>query len=472
MNRLPQFRGIRQVIKQDQSTHDIMNEVYKAHFVFLKDYNAMADYFSATDPVQLAKQVFKFCKDNIAYKIESENFQTTRSPAGILYLKSGDCKHYAGMCAGILDAIRRSTTMKFDLLYRFASYELLDSIPAHVFVVMKYKGQEYWIDPVLKTFNQRKPQPTYSTDKKIPMALVRLSGLTQPQNYPANMQQKKVGSIFDNIATATSQIAPTGGNAYDQKAAMINTAFNLATSSIPFVSLAQGLVSKFFGAGGISDWLSPAGIINELKAAVFGRMYRGGQYWLGEKFKYYVMGENIHTRDADIVGDQTVATAITVLSVGFGVPVEDYQDIINLGKSAQDYINRYVTLGADPKLINGAAVARAVQLRKLYFPTEAEGNYSATGVAPKKWDLNNFNKINYAAPIPNFAAQYSEMWKGTYTGLIPDGEVKEGIVVRGPLSGAAAALPTAQNKNLMPIILIAGALAAGYFLMKKRSTRA
>jgi hypothetical protein len=99
-------------------------------------------------------------------------------------------------------------------------------------------------------------------------------------------------------------------------------------------------------------------LINELQAAVFGRLYRGGQYWLGEKFKYYVLGENIHTRDADIVGDPTVATAITVFSVGFGVPVEDYQDIINLGQSTTAYINRYVSLGADPKLINGAAVAR------------------------------------------------------------------------------------------------------------------
>jgi len=462
MNRLPHFRGIKQVIKQDQNTHDIMNEVYKAHFVFLKDYDAMLDYFSAEDPVQLAKQVFKFCKDNIAYRIESENFQTTRSPAGILYLKAGDCKHYAGLVAGILDAVRRSGKMKFDLAYRFASYELLDSVPAHVFVVMKYKGQDYWIDPVLKNFDQRKPAPTFSTDKKIPMALVRLSGLTQPQNYP----KKRVGAFYDNIATTVS--TQTGGNAYDQKAAMINTAFNLATSSIPFVSLAQGLASKFFGAGGISDWLSPAGIINELQAAVFGRMYRGGQYWLGEKFKYYVMGENIHTRDADVVGDQTVGTAITVLSVGFGVPVEDYQDIINLGKSAQDYINRYVQLGADLKQINVNAVARAVQLRKMYFPTETEGNFSATGVAPQKWDLNNFNKINYAAPIPNFTAPYSAMWAGTYSGKIPDGEVREGIVINGPLSTAAANLPGAPLSN-SKLILIAGAvLVAGYFLIKKR----
>jgi len=246
----------------------------------------------------------------------------------------------------------------------------------------------------------------------------------------------------------------------------------VAVANIPFVGLAQGLVSKFFGPGGISDWLTPSGILNELQAALFGRLYRGGQYWLGEKFRYYVLGENIHTRDADIVTDQAVGTAITVFSVGFGVPVEDYQDIINLGKSAQDYINRYVQLGADPKLINGEAVARAVQLRKTYFPTETEGNFSSTGVAPRKWDLNNFNKIPYAVPIPNFTAPYSAMWSGTYTGLIPDGEVKNGIVLKGTGAAAAENLPGAPMKMQTMLLIAAAVAAVGYFVIRKRRARA
>jgi hypothetical protein len=241
MNRIPQFKGIKKVIKQDQTTDDIMNEVYKAHFIFAPDYNTMVEYFSAMDPVSLAKQVFKFCKDNVAYRIESENFQTTRSPAGILYLKNGDCKHYAGMSAGIMDAIRRSNpAMKFELLYRFASYELLDSVPAHVFVVMKYKGQEYWIDPVLKTFNQRKPYPTFHTDKIIPMSLVRLSGLTQGHQYPANWKQGTLGNPLLAVSTSMAYNSPV--NTYDAKAALIKQATGLATSAIPFASLAQGLI--------------------------------------------------------------------------------------------------------------------------------------------------------------------------------------------------------------------------------------
>jgi len=211
---LPAFRGNKQVIKKDQNTADIMNEVYKAHQIFAADYNLLTDYFSAADPVQLAKQVFKFCKDNIEYRIESEDLQTTRSPSGILFLKHGDCKHYAAMSAGILDAIRRQRKLNYQLAYRFASYELLDSMPAHVFVVMTWKGQEYWIDPVLKNFNQRKPQPTFSTDKKIPMALIRISGLTQPQNYPSN-QRKKVNGFLDSVTSAatftTSSVQNTGG---------------------------------------------------------------------------------------------------------------------------------------------------------------------------------------------------------------------------------------------------------------------
>jgi len=465
---LPAFRGVKTIISKDQSTADIMQEVYNAHFAFKQDYDKLADYFTAHSPVIIAKKLFTFCKNNIAYKIESENLQTTRSPAGILYLKNGDCKHYAGFIAGVLDAVRRYTNEKFKIAYRFASYDAFDLVPAHVFVVLFYNGNEYWIDPVLENFNQRTPQPSFIKDKIIPMALVRLAGLGNTQNLPA---KRNISGPYDAVVT---QITETFNpqTPYDKAAAVVGQAANAAVSLVPFASIAQGLLSNFFGGqGGLADWLSPAGIINEVKAIIFGRLFRGGQYWLGEKFKYYVMGENIHTRDADIVGDTTVSTAITTFSIGFGVPIDDYQDILNLQKGANAYIARYVQLGQTASKIPIAAVNRAVLLKQQYFPTEYENNWTATGVAPKKWNMADFNKIPFAVPIPDFTKPYAQQWDYTYTGKIPLGEVVNGVVIAGALAAAAAPInpaATASKNNMLLIVGGAAALAAGYFLLKKK----
>lgn len=465
MNILPAYKGEKEIIARDQDTTDIMKEVYAAHRHFIQDYDLITNYFAYKDPVQLAKDIFDYCKNNFTYKIESEKLQTTRSPAGILYTKKIDCKHYSGFIAGVMDAIRRKYKLNFDLYYRFGSYDIFDTMPGHVFVVMVYNGQEYWIDPVLDSFNKRSPAPISYIDKKIRnMALYRLSGLTQPQN------------ISERTKNRISAIADTAlGSLYDQYSKKLANELDKATASIPFVSLATGLVSSFFGAGGISDWLTPGGIINELKGAIFGRAFRGGQYWLGEKFRYYILGEDIHTKDPDTVTDAAVSTAITTFSVGFGVPIEDYQDILNLQKGADAYIKRYVDLGADPALISREAVNRAVSLKQSYFPTEYEGNWAAKGLVPKKWDPNDFNKIMFVVPIPNFVANYPDMWKGTYTGLIPDGEVKQGIVIAGK---AALAVPQDFKNTVLPgtgfklstgnMLLIGAAVVGGYLLLRKK----
>lgn len=464
MNSLPAYKGNQKLIVQDQDTPDIIREVYQAHKFFAPDYDTITKKFISRQPVELAKEVFDFCKENLNYRIESEDFQTTRSPAGILYTKNVDCKHYAGFTAGVLDAMRRKYNLDFELFYRFANYNIFDTVPGHVFTVMKYNGNEYWIDPVLDRFNKREPLPISFTDKKIRNMLVRLSGITPPQIMSERVK-KRLSAITDTKL----------GSVYDQYSKQLANTLNEATASIPFVSLAQGLIKNFFGAGGISDWITPAGIINEIKSAIFGRAFRGGQYWLGEKFRYYVLGENIHTKDADIVTDAVVTTAITTFSVGFGVPIEDYQDILNLQKGADAYIARYKMLGADQALIDRGAVDRAVMLKRNHFPTEFEGNWQASGVAPKKWDLNMFNSILFVVPIPDFTKDYPEMWKNTFTGVIPDGEVKQGIVIAGKLAMAVpkdlqtgSATSTSTGMSTGTLLLIGAGVVGAYFLLRKK----
>lgn len=461
---LPKYQGKVATITNRQSTEDIIEEVVNAHNHFSKDYNYLVDYFNISDPELLAAKLFNFCKQHIRYVVEDTNLQTTRSPATILKFGKtigGDCKHYAAMVAGIIDALNRHGE-NFNWVYRFASYDPDDKTPTHVFIVLKDNGNEFWIDPVLDYFNSRDPEPTFYIDKKPKkMALKRLSG-TNALYYRPGIGVSPPGT--------TNTTNPTLLNTYDQAANKL-ALDGLITSSIPFYSVAKGLIENFFGKGGISDWLSPTGILNELKFALFGRMYRGGQYWLGEKFKYYVLGEDIHTRDADVVTDQAVATAITVFSTGFGVPIEDYQDILNLAAGRDAYINRYVQLGANRNDINIQAVDRAVQLKRLYFPFMEV----TKGVVPQKWDVNNFNQIKLVAPIPDFTAPYANMWQRTYTGAIPDGNVVNGVVVAGKLAGASSDLQqpgmTAFTNMSATTWLIIGAVAVGGYMLLKKGRR-
>ena len=112
--------------------------------------------------------------------------QILRSPSALLVSNDIgiDCKGYATFANGVMDAYRRKTGKNFDVYYRFASYDVFDNTPQHVFAVVKDKGTEFWIDPVLEQFDEKK-QPYFYKDKKIKnMALIAMSGINDANtNY-------------------------------------------------------------------------------------------------------------------------------------------------------------------------------------------------------------------------------------------------------------------------------------------------
>jgi hypothetical protein len=177
LSKLPPFSNRSLTIKNTQTVSDIVKEVLAAHEAFAPDYDLIADNFNYPASLEIAKALFDFCKKNIHYRVEKESKQTTKSPSAILTVGEGDCKHYASFIAGVLDALNRKGR-KIDWWYRFAGYNLFDPEPGHVFVVMKDRGKEIWIDPVLKSFDERL-EPTYIVDKrpKNNFMLQRISGI-------------------------------------------------------------------------------------------------------------------------------------------------------------------------------------------------------------------------------------------------------------------------------------------------------
>ena len=173
---LPEFKNSEIVLKKKQGVEDIVKGILKTHNQYFTDYDLISDFFYKGDIEDTCKYIFDFLKENVPYEIESENYQTLRSPGAILHFP-GDCKSYALFSNGVLDSLRRKGKIKCDLVYRFGGYGVFTDYIEHVFCVCKNGKNEIWVDPVLNGFNEQK-KPNYIVDKKINnMALVGISGI-------------------------------------------------------------------------------------------------------------------------------------------------------------------------------------------------------------------------------------------------------------------------------------------------------
>lgn len=198
------FLNKREIIENNQDTTDIIDALIRNHYKYASEYDKVYRYFDGGSVDETAFNVWQFLKDDFKYTIEPEKMQILRSPAAILAsnMVGIDCKGYATWAAGVMDSYRRNTGKKFDVYYRFASYDPLDKTPQHVFCVVKINGTELWIDPVLDQFDEKK-QPYYYKDKKIKnMALVAMSGIS---NKMGDMQMDQSG--YDNTFDPTNDFS-------------------------------------------------------------------------------------------------------------------------------------------------------------------------------------------------------------------------------------------------------------------------
>jgi hypothetical protein len=183
------FLGKKEIVVANQDTVDIIDALIKNHYKYSNEYDKIFRYFDGGNVEETAFNVWSFLKEEFKYNIEPEEMQILRSPAALLAsnIVGIDCKGYATFANGVMDAYRRNTGKNFEVYYRFASYDAFDNTPQHVFAVVEEKGIEYWIDPVLDQFDEKK-QPYFYKDKKIKkMALVAMSGIQDNSNHNDTM---------------------------------------------------------------------------------------------------------------------------------------------------------------------------------------------------------------------------------------------------------------------------------------------
>lgn len=347
---LPPFQDHHKVIEDDQSVHDIIKEVLSAHEAFANDYDCIAELFPLDRSLTVAnylKRLFDFCKENIDYEIESEEYQTTRSPAATLTMGYGDCKHYAGFIAGIIDANNRNG-YKVDWCYRFSSYDIFEPTPGHVFVVVKERGKEFWIDPVLKTFNERL-EPFYIVDKK-PKMLTRISGMqfsTDILNSGSLSVSRNLAGLFGKVSVVDYATNGNGGAA------------NPYFEGIPFLGL-----SSYVEDGGTAILTNWQELANEINADIAAGPSPGHSY--NADFVKWVYDNNIKGWNFYFFGGVPVGyNPDAMLPAGYpriiitedgrltfdrNVQVDDAHsnEIHAIWAKVQDLINRFDTQDAAP----------------------------------------------------------------------------------------------------------------------------
>jgi hypothetical protein len=158
--------------------------------------------------------------------------------------------------------------------YRFASDDLFNDIPGHVFVVITDQGHEIWVDPVLSEFNQDHYFPYYQ-DRRVSV----------PAKVAGCSDQVAIGATTQQVGAGLMKLAP-------------------ALSAVPVAALAVevvGLALNFFG----SSYTTSDNV-----------------RWLTAKYQYYVLGDGSATSNHHANEAYTQAAA-KWFSYVVGVPVFD-----------------------------------------------------------------------------------------------------------------------------------------------------
>lgn len=202
--------------------------------------------------------------------------------------------------------------------------------------------------------------------------------------------------------------------------------------------------------------------------------YTSGAYALGEIYRRNVMGENIATRNAAIIGDEAVYIARNIFTAGFGVYIGSNIEMDLLRDNNWPAYRDKMKAENPNYIVTEAQFMRAATLKKMYFPYQ-------NNPPQFLWDLANFDKLPYLGPIPDVEKKGQLM-----TAQLPGGAyVENGYFVNPTASQAAAitAATTGAGSTAAPTgapmeqtaggfdkksLMIIGAGAVGVYLLSRK----
>jgi hypothetical protein len=183
-------------VKGWQNVNDIIEQILEQHNENLIEAIKIKKYFCSNTETETAKKIYVFLRNEIIYKIEPSDKQTTKSLKRFLQDGYGDCKHFSIFTNTILNVCGYSPK------YRFTGYN--GGGLQHVYSV----GQTgVIIDGVLPYFDT---ENNYTTKKdikinKLNMALYKLSGVENNELNGLSFNKLKKG--FKNVTSSVSNAA-------------------------------------------------------------------------------------------------------------------------------------------------------------------------------------------------------------------------------------------------------------------------
>jgi len=136
LQKLPPFMNNQRVIMQNQNVGDIIQGILNTHEQYKSQYDKISTFFLGNNLESTCYNVWSFLKQNVPYKIESDDMQTLRSPSSIVSGVPADCKTFSLFSNGILDSLRRKGLIDCKLSFRFAGYNDFSNNLEHVFCVI------------------------------------------------------------------------------------------------------------------------------------------------------------------------------------------------------------------------------------------------------------------------------------------------------------------------------------------------
>lgn len=364
------------LVVADQDAYDIIKRMVIKHKNCACDYDKIAADFDAQDIYDVCKKLWVFCKNNLKYDEETIDRQEVSAPQTILQRGHCDCKGYALFIGGILDALnRRGWNIKWK--YRFASDNLFNETPGHVFVVVTDGLHEIWVDPVLSEFNQDHFFPYYQDRRvTVPVAVGR-----------CGCDNAAIGATAD-YGTMLIKIAP-------------------ALAEIPVLGWIGGAAAVVIG-----------GIIS-----IVGTRFNqsGDVRWLVQLFQYYVQGNAAVTSD-NKVNEALTPQAQAFFSVVLGVPIGGRKDLNILqsgdgntntptGQTAAQRAQNYLAFKDLQGLVTIDQATQAAQIAAASFKFSGPpGSWAGLTAAPSTIQkdpaetpttyVNQYGQMTTAAGVP------------------------------------------------------------------------
>lgn len=265
LNVLPQPDYRAKLISGWQNTSDIIGAINAQHKINLPMASKIKKYFDAGNEKDTAKNIHKFLRNEIEYRVEPGNRQTTKSLSRFIHDGYGDCKHFSIFANCILDACGYAPH------YRYAGYTPGKGF-VHVYTYLPKSGTI--LDGVLPGFDTEK-KPLIKKDIK--MSLYQLSGVDE-------IGAINFSKIKTNVAKATAKSSNVVSKAVKQipnaakKLVDTGKTISLATPRNAFLALVKlnvhGLATSLKsvidkkGPSGIQFWDTLGGDVKSLQNAI------------------------------------------------------------------------------------------------------------------------------------------------------------------------------------------------------------